>query len=161
MNEQEIKTGGWIVNEGKQPVDDGVIVDVVLRQGTHHSGSSNHFDWMFMEDYYTVYDITHWRLHKEDSKSLEDAYDEPPSQLQQELTALLNASVNSDFKDKPESYYKAPETKASAKKLIYVYKKSAEQQVVDIFNQATGNSLTEKNLKDIIALLDLINKIGE
>lgn len=221
MNEQEIKAGGWIVNEGKQPVEDDVLVDVVLRQGTHHSGSSNHFDWMFVEDYDTVYDITHWRLHKdastetsktlaqeanswianegerpdiaEDSlveivckngqkstghawefcwesigedtithwrecskQSLETAYDVPPKSGS-ELQRVLQESLGNN----PESYYKAPETKYSAKKLIHLHKKSAEQQVVDIFNQATGNSLTEKNLKDIINLLNVINQIGE
>lgn len=223
MNEQEIKAGGWIVNEGKQPVEDDVLVDVMIDnipRNDWNNNPANIWQWWFDVDA----NITHWRLHKEASvessnntqqeetswianngtepdvdgeveiscangkkstgytyeffwdfmgngdtithwrecakQSLETAYDVPPKP-DNDLQKVLQESLTGDFCDKPESYYKAPETKYSAKKLIHLHKKSAEQQVVDIFNQATGNSLTEKNFKDMLELLDLINRIGE
>lgn len=169
LSEQDLKDGGWIVNLGSNPDDGYSMVDVITRDGIISSSKSRFFDWD-LEYNPTPYDITHWRLHKPENdvesplykhppvaenapKSLEDAYDNPLSKSIEDMLAQMPTDP---------SYYKYPETKPASVKpaqIIYTKKKSVEQMAVEIFNQITGNSLTEKNVKDIISLVAVINEI--
>lgn len=170
LSEQERKDGGWITNLGSNPDDGYSMVDVITRDGIISSKESRFFDWDLEYNHPTPYDITHWRLHKPESnvesplykhppvaenapKSLEDAYDNPLSKSIEDMLAQMPTDP---------SYYKAPATKSLPEhpvKVLYLKKKSVEQMAVEIFNQITGNSLTEKNVKDIISLVAVINQI--
>jgi hypothetical protein len=169
LSEQELKDGGWIENEGKQPVASGTKVDVLLNgERTKKFEGHTAASWGWSLGYGCMESITHWRLHKPENnvestlythppvaenapKSLDDAYDNPLSKRIEDMLAQMPTD---------QSYYKAPETKQSVGEMIVnLKKKSVEQMAVEIFNQITGNSLTEKNVKDIISLVAVINEI--
>jgi hypothetical protein len=52
---------GWIENTGRQPVADGMRVDIRFKSGDQAESYASHVDWAMSA---TGSDITHWRLHK-------------------------------------------------------------------------------------------------
>ena len=129
-------TNEWIKNTGEQPVEDDVLVDVMM-DGEAHEEEQGYRACTWRWNFIGECDITYWRLHKA-----------KPS-----LTEALQKAIDKDFADKPVDYFKQPETKP------FVKKRSAGKIVADIFNELSENSLTENDICRILALHNVVREI--
>lgn len=76
---------GWIENTGVKPVEDDVIVDVLLNNGTINTRSSGKLAWDFSHRFSKTnpYDIKEWKLAKPE-KSQQDSEDKSENTFESE-----------------------------------------------------------------------------
>ena len=144
---------GWTENKGCCPVEEDVRVDVkinYLHRPINDGCPAHCWSWGI------EYEITHWRLHKEENQSekcleefkgLENAYDNlEGSPMPAELFTPEIPKVNPYIT--PKTAYVPPEN-------IRV-KRSKHSIVAEVYELITGKSLTEDDVSDIVNVLKLI-----
>jgi hypothetical protein len=147
-----IDNDGWMANLGYCPVDDEVLVDVIIDNSMEIAASACTWRWNVYDD---CSDITHWRLHKEEKqadKFLEEAYDE--DQESPSMPAHLFAhDVLGNKVEYPQTSYKAPENVSN--------KRSIPARVAQSFSALNEKELTESDVEVIIGLLKLLEEMGK
>jgi len=152
----------WTENKGYCPVEDDVLVDVRFADGEDCIAQiAGNQLWV---ESLEIWDITHWRLHKveqpikeeESFKGLENAYDEYEPEGSPMPAELFTPAINYMPGDKV--IYKYPETSYVPPENIPV-KRSKHSIAAEVYELITGKSLTEDDVSDIVAVLQLIERM--
>lgn len=151
MTEQEIIDGGWIANDGNQPVDSETKVDTLWKEASPEF-NTRAGSWCWQTHY-----ITHWRLHKSETqekstiefKGLEHAWD----------------SVGTvDFTELNEGDFAYPKTTyvpPSDASLQSATKHSSLSAVITSFNAMTGKTLVTEDVELLESLMGLFKNYKE